>query len=80
VGDLGTFKLGTDADVTEDRAPQENNILPDAAKIVLCAASHGFRMSSADPDYQKMQYGRTVPWSSHLIGELSGALRASRVL
>lgn len=59
--------------------PTEDVTIP-AAKVITCAARHGFRMDRADPEYQLVQHGKTVPWSSQLVSEIKRALEACRVL
>lgn len=54
--------------------------LPDASRILACAAREGFRMSRAEPGYQSTQYGNLVPWSTDAVKELCIGLKACRVL
>ncbi|KAI8942025.1 hypothetical protein NX059_000131 [Plenodomus lindquistii] len=62
------------------KVPHKVNVLPQAAKIVTCAVRHGFRIRRADPGYQLEHHGKTVPWTSTLVDELTRGLRACRVL
>ena len=62
------------------KIPHKQNVLPQALRISLCAARHGFKMRSASPEYQLDHLNRTVSWSSTLVDELTRGLRACRVL
>ena len=65
--------------MTVNPARIEDVTIP-AAKVITCAARHGFRMNRADPEYQLAQHGRTVPWTSQFASEIARALGACRVL
>ncbi|OTA98393.1 hypothetical protein M426DRAFT_326018 [Hypoxylon sp. CI-4A] len=58
----------------------QGNILPQAGRVVLIACRSGFKLSAADPDYQKVHHDRTVPWTASFVGEISRGLRACRVI
>lgn len=62
------------------KVPREQNALPEAAKIILCACRNGFKMAHADPVYQLEHLHKTVPWSEQLLNELTRGLQACRVL
>lgn len=62
------------------KVPHKVNVLPQAAKIVACAARHGFKMERADPEFQLEHFGKTVSWTVTLVDELARGLRACRVL
>jgi len=51
-----------------------------AAKVMTCAARHGFRMDRADPEYQLAHHGKTVSWTSQFVSEIARVLGACRVL
>lgn len=54
--------------------------LPDAGRILACAAREGLHMARAEPAYQSEQYRKFVPWSVEAVNELRIGLRACRVL
>jgi POT family proton-dependent oligopeptide transporter len=60
--------------------PHDGNVLPETTKIMVCAAKNGFNLLWAEPEYQFEHYGKVVPWSKKLVGELQRGLRACRVL
>ncbi|KAF2715548.1 MFS general substrate transporter [Pleomassaria siparia CBS 279.74] len=62
------------------KVPHEGNILPKAAKILVCASRNGFRMAHTDPAYQLEHRGKTVSWSNELVAELCRGMKACRVL
>ncbi|KAE8866555.1 hypothetical protein PTNB29_03702 [Pyrenophora teres f. teres] len=51
--------------------PHEQNALPKAFKIIVCACRSGFKMARADPSYQLEHRHRTVPWSAQLVDKLA---------
>lgn len=58
----------------------DNPILPQAAKIIMCAIKHGFRMKRTQPVHQLEHHCRIVSWSGNMVDELTKGLRACRVL
>ncbi|KAF1358616.1 hypothetical protein EJ07DRAFT_67827, partial [Lizonia empirigonia] len=62
------------------RVPREQNALPEAFKIIVCACRSGFKMARTDPSYQLVHRHRTVPWSAQLVGELTQGLQACWIL
>ena len=54
--------------------------VPQATKIITCAVKHGFKMRRATPEYQLEHGHRVVPWSEHMVDELTRGLRGCRVL
>jgi len=65
--------------ITVNPARTEDVTIP-AAKVITCAARHGFRMDRADPEYQLAHHGKTVSWTSQFVSEIARALGACRVL
>ncbi|KAI1908922.1 peptide transporter ptr2 [Ophidiomyces ophidiicola] len=58
----------------------QGNILPQAARTVICASKSGFKLDHAKPSYQQTHYGRTVPWSDHFVDEMKRGFIACRVI
>jgi POT family proton-dependent oligopeptide transporter len=59
---------------------QDNLIVPHATKITACAIRNGFNMKRTDPDFQLEYRHRSVPWTSHMVEEVTRGLRGCRVL
>jgi POT family proton-dependent oligopeptide transporter len=59
---------------------KDNLIVPQATKIVACAARHGFQMKRTDPDYQFEHRHKLVSWDGNMVAELTRGLRGCRVL
>jgi len=58
----------------------EGNVMPNAARALLCAARAGFKLNNAIPGYQQNHHQRTVPWNNHFIEELKRGFIACRVM
>lgn len=58
----------------------DSTIIPQAARIVLCAMKNGWKMDRAEPEYQKEHGPKIVSWTSKTVQELTRGLRACRVL
>ncbi|KAF8244417.1 oligopeptide transporter [Wilcoxina mikolae CBS 423.85] len=62
------------------KAPPQGNILPMAARTLICAARSKFRLDAAKPVYQLEHFSRTVPWDENFIAEMKRGLIACRVI
>lgn len=62
------------------RIPHKDNVLPQAYKVLICAARNGFNLERAKPSYQQEHQQKMVPWTANLVDELTRGLRACRVL
>jgi proton-dependent oligopeptide transporter, POT family len=51
-----------------------------AAKTLLYAPKHGFKLDAAKPVFQAVKYGISVPWDYHFVAEMKRGLLACRVL
>lgn len=58
----------------------QGSVLPQAARVLTCAAKSGFKLENAKLSYQETHYGRVVPWSDQLVEELGRGLIACRVI
>lgn len=58
----------------------DSTIIPQAARIVLCAVKNGWKMDRAEPEYQEAHGQSAVSWTSTTVQELTRGLRACRVL
>ena len=51
-----------------------------AAKTLLCASRHDFKLDNARPLYQAEKLGRQVPWDDVFVSEMKRGLIACRVM
>ncbi|ORX90763.1 POT family-domain-containing protein [Clohesyomyces aquaticus] len=61
------------------KAPQNGNVLPKVANILIHAARDRFKMAHARPEYILEKCGKNVDWTSKLCGEVCLGLKACRV-
>lgn len=62
------------------KAPLEENVIPQATKILSCVCRSGFKTKNAYPAYQHENCHKKVSWNAKLVDELALGLRACRVL
>ncbi|KAJ2992808.1 hypothetical protein NUW58_g755 [Xylaria curta] len=62
------------------KLPPEGNALPQAGKILVYACRARFRLSAADPNYQRIHHSRIVPWTSTFVEEIRRGLKGCRVI
>ncbi|KAH7132588.1 major facilitator superfamily domain-containing protein [Dendryphion nanum] len=62
------------------RVSPQGNVLPKAAKTLVCAAKNGFKLDHAKPSYQQTKFGNTVPWTESFVEEIRKGLVACRVI
>jgi POT family proton-dependent oligopeptide transporter len=60
-------------------APEEN-VLPKASRVLVCATRNGFKLDHAKSSYQESRFGRVMPWSDDFIEEMKKGLVACRVM
>ena len=51
-----------------------------AAKTLLCASRHDFKLDNARPLYQAEHFGRQVQWDDTFVSEMKRGLIACRVM
>ncbi|KAI0814711.1 MFS general substrate transporter [Xylaria sp. FL0064] len=57
-----------------------HNALSQTGQVLLIACRSGFRLSAADPEFQRLHRHRTVGWSSNFVSELRRGLKGCRVI
>ena len=62
------------------KIPPQGNIVPMAAKSLLCASRHDFKLDNARPLYQAEKFGRQVQWDDTFVSEMKRGLIACRVM
>ncbi|KAI8946014.1 MFS general substrate transporter [Xylaria longipes] len=58
----------------------DDNALSHTGQVLLIACRSGFRLSAADPEFQRLHRHRTVEWSADFISELRRGLKGCRVI
>ncbi|KAH7112122.1 POT family-domain-containing protein, partial [Dendryphion nanum] len=66
--------------LTAHLVQREENILPAATRILICAARNSFKLKRATPEYQSQLCGVSVPWSEKTVTELGRVLRTCKIL
>ncbi|KAI0875766.1 MFS general substrate transporter [Hypoxylon argillaceum] len=58
----------------------DDKALSQTGEVLLIACKSGFRLSAADPEYQRLHRNRTVDWSPNFISELRRGLKGCRLI
>ncbi|KAF2000909.1 MFS general substrate transporter [Amniculicola lignicola CBS 123094] len=56
------------------------NVLPKAARTLICAAKNRLKLDHAKPEYQQAHHGKTVAWSDSFVEEIRKGLVACKVI
>ncbi|KAI1129717.1 MFS general substrate transporter [Nemania abortiva] len=58
----------------------DDNALSQTGQVLLIACRSGFRLSAADPEFQRLHKDRTVEWSADFVSQLRRGLKGCRVI
>ncbi|KAI0403901.1 MFS general substrate transporter [Xylaria palmicola] len=58
----------------------DGNTLSHTGQVLSIACRSGFRLSAADPEFQRHHKDRTVEWSADFVGELRRGVKGCRVI
>lgn len=74
------FQIDCCADLEIVKPVPDDKALSQTGEVLLIACKSGFRLSAADPEYQRLHRNRTVDWSPNFISELRRGLKGCRLI